>query len=301
MMTTITKEFTYNLPDDQYYQTNTLLKTANLTYTGPAVKYLQVDSETNYLTGSVISEAEFEDYNNEDDGFYAVEVDCSTNPLMCAIVNCPDHTTGQVDITEEVPGDTVSYVRADPPDPEHTYEVTGIEYNRATGNFVKPFPWKSPYVTWESTLQLRDIQLRNTDIRLSEDLTTSLYTSVANFKQYLRDFPVTFGAGWDIVIAAAGTGYAVGDRCLISDSIFKNNSAAPDIVIRVESVDDAGAITKISKQTSAHAYTYHNDAATYEDVYYTTDSASGTGLQITLTKVKTVDPWKITIKSSPLE
>ena len=39
-MTNITKEFTYNIADDIYSQTNELIQTATATYNGPAKNML---------------------------------------------------------------------------------------------------------------------------------------------------------------------------------------------------------------------------------------------------------------------
>lgn len=295
-MKNITVEFTYDLPDDQYYQTNELKKTGTLTYTGPETKYIQINSETNLMTGDTIEHDEFQDYNNEDDGYYAVEVDCSTNPLICAIVDAATQVTGTTIVTEEIPGDTVDYTRDDPPRPDHTYEVKQIKYDPVAKKFVKPYPWKQPYVTWEAVIAGRNSALKRSDLRLSEDLPTSLYNNIAEYRQYLRDFPEAFGAAWKISITAGGTGFIVGDRILISDSVYKNNSSTNDIVIRVTEVDDNGSITSISKESSVHAYKYHPEAGTYNDVYHTTNSVAGTGSVIQISKVKLIDPWKITMK-----
>jgi hypothetical protein len=296
-MTNITVEFTYDLPDDQYYTTNELKLTGALTYTGPAVKYLQVDRTTNKLTGYTIQQSEFEDYNNEDDGFYAVEVDCSTNPLMCALVGPVGELSGQKQIVEEIPGDSQDYVRDDPPAPNHTYNIKEIKYDISNKAFIKPFPWKGSdeMDSWESLISFRNTQLAASDLRVSEDLPESLYTTITAHRQYLRDFPTMFGAAWNINITNAGTGYQAGERILISDSVFKNNTAVNDIVIKIETVSATGEILTISRQSKVHAYTYHPEAATYDDVFYTTNSKDGTGAIIQLSKVKLVDPWKITM------
>lgn len=295
-MTNITVEFTYDLPDDQYYQTNVESKVGAITYTGPAKKYIQIDSETNLMTGQTIGYDEFQDYNNEDDGFYAVEVDCSTNPLLCAIVDTANHTTGYKDISEEIPGDSIDYVRSNPSPPDHTYEVKEIKYDPVAKKFLKPYAWKKPYVDWDLKIAIRNNALHRSDLRLSPDLPTSLYNEIAQYRQYLRDLPTEFGAAWNINITSGGTGFVVGDRLLISDSVYKNNTAVNDIVVKVEEVDENGAITAISRQSKVHAYNYHPEAATYNDVYHTTNSVAGSGAVLQLSKVKLVDPWKITIK-----
>ena len=76
-MATITREFTYNVTDDQYSQTNNNNSTATITYEGPDKKYIVVDRTTGKVTGRVIEESIWQDgeFNNQPDNDYAVEVD----------------------------------------------------------------------------------------------------------------------------------------------------------------------------------------------------------------------------------
>lgn len=297
-MENISKEFTYDLADDQYYQTNELKKTGTVTYEGPAKQYLIVDSFTNKLTGSIIAAEQYETYNDTNDEFYAIEVDCNTDPLICSLVDKGINEDLYPNVSEDIPGSEQPYVRDDPVMPDHTYEVKDIVYNKTTNNFERPFPWKKPYVTWEDNLTWRNLRLNSADRLLSEDLPTGIYNTVVEYKQYLRDYPATFGATFSVAVGTPGTGYSVGDRMLISDPVYKNNAAAPDILITVEEVSDNGGITKITK-SSTKAYDYHPAAGNYTDVFYTT-SSNGTGATFNMSKVKTVDPWKITPKEPPL-
>lgn len=297
-MENISKEFTYNLADDIYHQTNDLKKTATLTYNGPAKKYVVVDSSTNKLTGATITQEQYETFNETNDEMYAVEVDCDKDTLICSILNVAINPEDVPNISEAVPGSNIPYVRDEPVLPDHTYEATEITYNKGSQSFDKPFPWKKPYITWEDKIQARNVMLTNYDRRLSEDLPTDLYNTVANYKQYLRDFPVTFGAAWNLTFTDAGAGYSVGDRLLISDPAYKNGTPAADILVTVTAVDANGAITGFEK-TASYPYDYHPAAGTYNNVFYTSNS-SGTGAVIQLSKVKTVDPWKITPEEPPL-
>lgn len=297
-MQNISKEFTYNVADDQYYQTSELKKTATVTYVGPEKQYVIVDSSTNKLTGSIITQEMFETYNDTNTDFYAVEVDCATNPLICSLVDKGIDEDLYPNISEKIPGCDVPYVRDNPVMPDHTYERTEIEYDVAGKTFVKPFPWKKPYVTWGDRIAVRNFSLTTADRHLSEDLPTGLYNSMLAYKQYLRDFPAIFGATFSIEIATAGTGYSIGDRFLINDPVYKNNQSANDILVTVVAVNDAGGVTSVTK-TNTTAYSYHPEAGTYNDVFFVT-SSNGTGVTFNLLKVKTVDPWKITPKESPI-
>jgi len=300
-MQNISKEFTYNIADDQYYQTAELKKTGTVTYQGPAKQYLIIDSSTNKLTGSIIDEQQYETFNDTNDEMYAIEVDCNTNPLICSLIDKGINEDLYPNISEDIPGCETPYVRDDPAMPDHTYEVTGIVYNKQSQTFQKPFPWKQPYVTWQDRIHTRNISLAAYDHKLSEDLPAELYNTVVAYKQYLRDFPVTFGAAWNAIVTQGGTNFVIGDRILINDPCYKNGTSANDIILKVETVDaDTGAILTVSRQSTVHAYSYHPAAGTYTDVYHTTNSAAGTGAEFTLTKVKTVDPWKITPQEPPL-
>jgi len=300
-MQNISKEFTYNIADDQYYQTAELKKTGTITYEGPEKQYLIINSTTNKLTGAIIAEEQYETFNETNDEFYVVEVDCNTNPLICSLVGMGINEDLYPNISEDILGSNIPYVRDDPVMPDHTYEVKEITYDIAGQQFITPFAWKKPFVTWKDKITYRNTSLAAYDNKLSEDLPTAIYNKVAEYKQYLRDFPVTFGAAWDITVTAGGTGYVVGDRILISDPVYKNNTAASDIIVKVETVDNVtGEILTISRQSSVHAYAYHPAAGSYVDVYHTTNSATGAGSKFKLSKVKTVDPWKITPPEPPL-
>jgi hypothetical protein len=134
-MATITKEFTYNVTDDQYSQTNNNNSTATITYEGPDKKYIVVDRTTGKVTGRVIEESIWQDgeFNNQPDNDYAVEVDCNVNPLMCSLF--PQY--GRFDVeamptsSEDIPGSALPYVRNDPMLPDHVYEKEEIVYDFA--------------------------------------------------------------------------------------------------------------------------------------------------------------------------
>lgn len=303
-MENISKEFTYPVTDDQYSMSNEEGKTGTLTYNGPAKKYVVINRETNRMTGECITEQQFEsDFNENSDDAYAVEVDCDENTLVCALLasgGAGINPETVPEITEEIPGYPLAYKRNDPILPDHVYEVEEIEYDPATNLFVKPFPWKRPISTWEELLRLRNNNLANSDRNLSEDMPDSLYQKVSKYKQWLRDLPENFGVGWTVTIDEAGTGYVVGDRLLITDPRYKNGSNAPDILVTVTTVNDAGGITGFSRTTS-YAHEYHPLAGTYDNVFYSQNSQNGTGAEFSLSKVKLVQPWKINMLRNPVE
>lgn len=299
-MTNIKKNFTYDLPDDLYAQTNLGKKqVATLEYDGPETLYITVNTTTNKLVrGPSISAEAFATYNEDRTDQYAIAVDCNKDTLICALYDGIIDPDNIPNISEDIPGSDIPYVRDNPPMPDHTYEHSEIEYDRANGTFKKPLPWKKPFVTWQDKLDWRNTKLAAVDRTLSDDLPEALYAKVAEYKQYLRDFPAIFGAAFSVSIATAGSGYSVGDRMLISDPVYKNGQAISDILVTVTEVSATGEITAITK-TTTNAYEYHPAAGTYNNVFFTT-SSTGTGATFNMSKVKVVDPWKITPKEHPL-
>ena len=299
-MTDITKQFTYALADEIYSQTlGDAANTGTLTYTGPAKKFAIVDATTNKLTSASITEQQFETYNDTNTESYAVEINCDSDTLVCSLLEKDDFDIDSLPTSTEIVANSDPFITYDPVLPENTYEVSEIQYDRSNQSFVEPFPLKAPPTDWQLLLSLRSNMLNAADRTASDDLPTALLNKVIAHKQYLRDFPVTFGANWDVIIGTAGTGYVVGDRMLISDPVFKNGQSAPDILVTVSAVaDGTGAITAITK-SNTRAWDYHPLAGTYNNVYYTS-SAAGSGAVFNMSKVATIDPWKITPIEHPM-
>lgn len=294
-MNNITVNFTYDIADDQYYQTNDLKQTATLAYHGPEKIYIVVDAQTNNPTGSQIDSDRHQTFNDVDTRFYSVEVDCTTNPLLCSFYNGSIDPDSLEQLSEEIQ-ESIPYVRPNPPIPDHTYELREIVMDRSTGDMVRPLPWKKPHLTWADRITWRNNALRNTDRQMSEDLPEALYNKMLAHREYLRNFTETFGAAWTVTVTSGGSGYNVGDKLLISDPRPKAGQAVGDIMVTVTEVN-AGAITGI--KPGERLALHYPGAATVADVFFTTNG-TGTGASLTLSKVKTVDPWKITPKDSPL-
>lgn len=301
-MTTITREFTYKIADDIYSQTDLNQSTATATYVGPEKKYAIVSKLTNKFTGATITEEQHATYNTIEDNedFYSVELDANTSlVLVCAMLDGGINPIGLPTVSEDIPGQEAPFVRTEPVLPSDTYTLTEIKWDITTSNIVYPLPWAAePNGGWDNLIKYRNTKLAASDRTLTDDMPTDLYNEVLAYKQYLRDFPVTMGASWDVTVATAGANYTVGDRFLISDPVYKNGTAADDIMIKVTSVDEGtGAITGISKG-NATAYNYHPSAGTYNDVF-NVPSASGTGATFNMTKVATVPAGKVQPKEHP--
>lgn len=304
MAENIRVEFTYSIPDDQYYQTNDKQLTADWVYEGPSHKWIAVREEAEgddkpansplYSVPEEVAEAFNADLS---DGFYAVCVDCALEPELCIMVDGENPDT-RGEVSETLPDGSV-YTRSFPPLLDHTYDFRKITYDRENQQWVKPFPWKTTDRTWEELKKWRNNSLEQTDKRLSEDLPQALYTAFSEYRQYLRNFTETYGAAWTIT-ASGGTGYSVGDVIEISDGRLKNGQSVENPVITVTEVDDNGAVTAFKRTNYTAAYKHHPEAGTYENLT-TVTNGNGSGISVSATKIKTVDPWKITPKTAPVE
>jgi len=295
-MEDIRVQFTYDITDDQYSKTNVLENTATGEYYGPAKQYWVIDVETDKWTGEVVEKAVHDSYNDDlTDGRYSVEVDCASNPLLCSLWSTAHTTVNQVTISEDIPN-SIPYTREEPPDPIHTYERSAIYYNKALGKF-NSLEWKNPYVSWEQLLFVRDNKLRNSDRQMSEDLPESLYNAMSEYRTYLRDFTKTYGVSWIVSLDVGGSGYQIGDRIAITDTRLKDAQNISDVIVTVTAVDSNGAITEFS--TGSNRALHIESAVTYTNVYATTNGR-GSGAMFTARKNKTIKPWKITPKESPL-
>lgn len=193
----IKKTFTYDIPDDYLYQTNTKGLTGTYTYEGPDKLWIFVDKETNKIFGSLIyTDAEDGDSVPTPEAAYKVCVDANVDPeLVSMLFNVVDYSTLPT-VAEDLP-DGSQYVRPISPPPDHTYELNDCVYDPVAKAWVKPLPWKQPHMTWDELKQARNMMLLGTDKVLVQNLLTDEQKiEFEAYRQLLRDLPVTF-AGID--------------------------------------------------------------------------------------------------------
>jgi hypothetical protein len=99
-------------------------------------------------------------------------------------------------VTEQLP-DNTTYTRPIDQPPDHTYEFMECVYNTTTNQWVKPFPWKQPHVTWDEIKKARTSLLAASDKTLATTLMSDEDRATYEvYRKKLRDLPDVF-AGVD--------------------------------------------------------------------------------------------------------
>jgi hypothetical protein len=193
--TIITKTFTFPVPDAYLYQTDTLKKTCEWTYIGPDKVWIFIDN----ITKKIVSRFHYTEKDNGHDvptpeGMTKVLVDANVDPIIISLVHNEIDYGSLPHTVEQLPdGTTYGHPVNIPPD--HTYELTEIAYNTATGQFVKPYAWKPPHIDWETLKTVRVAGLASSDRKIRLALPEEV-AAWEEYRQKLRDLPATF-AGVD--------------------------------------------------------------------------------------------------------
>lgn len=189
--------FTYDIADQYLYQTNNLKRTAQWTYVGPDKFWVFVDASTNKLVNG--GRFHYTERDNGADvhtpeGQIKLMIDANVNPCMASLFH-NEATYGELPHTEEALPDDTWYGHPDPIPPDHTYELEDIMYDPVAGDWVKPFPWKKPHVTWDDLKQWRMNNLHRSDAMIANCMPEDV-PAWEEYRQKLRDLPQTF-AGID--------------------------------------------------------------------------------------------------------
>jgi hypothetical protein len=209
----ISVDFTYDMPDKYLYKTNELGLTADFTYTGPAKFWCYVNRQTGYVMPSYDQEA-YDGTLDQAERWHqqggqesaAILVDARKEPLLATLLwmklDQADYPQTEFTRTDIDPSDTtVYYSRATIPVPDHTYEVGEIKYDFIANDWVKPFPWKGPHMTFEQ-LDAASTSLISeageSIISYNEQGNTDMATKMTVFKEELEAIPTKFPRDtWD--------------------------------------------------------------------------------------------------------
>lgn len=195
-MNKIKKIFTYDIADDYLYQTNDLKKTAEWEYNGPDKLWVFVNKETNMLDpGMILTEDDNGEIYPTPLDKIKVMIDCNENPLLCTLVGGDDQKDYSLlpQYTEDLPTGQQYQRPLDPP-PDHTYDDQNIQFDVEKNEFITPYPWKQPHVTWEEIRVYRNNLLKNSDHNILPDMPESLQQQWNDWRQSLRDIPQSYGS-----------------------------------------------------------------------------------------------------------
>lgn len=208
-MKQITKDFTYDIPDEYLAQTKANGDTATASYTGPATLWVFVQEQTGENTSDAMQLDENWDGNDmpAPEGQVKVELDCEgADTLICGIFL--PHTVAvkdQVDVVRDLPEDYGKYSNPWPPTPDHAYErellvykpatadVSGVDDNHKGGEWELTF--KQPWMTWGKMTQLRNDLLNMSDGKLSFDQPDSVKQPWIDWRKKMRDMPTVWKRG----------------------------------------------------------------------------------------------------------
>lgn len=197
-MAEITKNFTYDTPNEYLSQSNSDGDTATASYTGPDRLYVFVDATTGKNTLSQNAPDEDFIYNPTTDttpeGERLVTLDCAgEDTLMCSIFLPHTVTLSQSEVVTALPEGYGNYSTQWPPMPDHAYERDLCVHDEDSNNWT--LTWKQPWQTWETLNQLRNDRLDSTDHRVAADMPDSVKQPWIDFRTKLRELPVTFKRG----------------------------------------------------------------------------------------------------------
>jgi len=191
-MANIQKTLTYSLPDVMYSSTTDLGKTSTMNYDGPSEIVLWIDKETGYLEQCHCHEEEPDCPLPLHLRREILKADTDVNTIKIALLwgGIEEPKVYEVSVG---PSDQPNAII---PDPTHIAEV----YNEYAlyDDYKKPLEFRkmerSAYVEgWNFLRQERNHRLSNSDGKLAEDMPDSLKQQWREYRQKLRDMPVT----WD--------------------------------------------------------------------------------------------------------
>lgn len=187
----IENTFEYEIADAYLHQTNKLKNTTTWTYKGPDKLWIFVDNATKKIMGRF-------HYTERDngadvptaDGQTKVLIDANYNPIIASLIhNETDY--GTLEHTEELLPNDTKYGHPVTIPPDHVYELSEITYDFETGEFIKPYPWKQPHVTFADIRKQRNGLLSISDMAIRTCAPTDI-SQWEEYRQLLRDVPSDF-------------------------------------------------------------------------------------------------------------
>ena len=216
-MTTINKTFRYDLPDDYLSQERSLGLQAEWTYEGPDKVWVFVD----YTTNKILISESFRPYDDENPekqyehlevytglNSYPALITYEEDPLLIAAIAQNVPFAAELPQKEyRLPGSTeVFYSRPNPTTPDHTIEMSNIEYDPKLKKWKKPFSWRISHITTDLFVQahtnilkdIKEIEKRFEENSWSEDKIISWNNYVSEFENVLVKYSDYLNTPWMI-------------------------------------------------------------------------------------------------------
>jgi len=315
-MAYIRKQFNYPKPDEYLGQFDNEQLEGTHTYEGPETMWVFIDNATNRIAPTGYMEEEDGLDFNPPINLRKVLVDCNENPIICSLME-QDHDDEEHETISETLPNGVEYVTyADPP-PDHTYEKFDIECN-SNNEFIKVksstkggtphYPWKQPHIKWPHLRRHRTSLLGWSDDKMNADMPADLLTAWKDYRQALRDIPVSYGDSFAVDITAGGSNYEVGDKIKFAKATLDNFIIADELIATVSTVN-SGAITAITLSSNQAIndgadIVMGREAKEFADATYTYEAKdggadAGTGAKFKVHKCQRYAAWKVDVPRSP--
>jgi hypothetical protein len=208
-MPMISMEWTYNLPNEYLVDHSfTAGKTRTTEYDGPDKIYLIINNETGKEEFGPITAEEKADGRPIPEGCRYVEVDCTTNPLVCQLkgpVIDEAEEDPEIDTWHPQSPDIPGYERYSygtpllPRDIYNKMELSVDENDNITIPVFTPVEILfggalTEMPNWDYAKKIRNHSLSSSDGAISEDMPVELKEKWKTYRQLLRDFPATMQA-----------------------------------------------------------------------------------------------------------
>lgn len=200
-MKTITKQFTFKIPNDYLSDDFSKGLTGTWTYKGPETVYLQIDKESGKEQGWCLWEPRDLErpcpLNIE-----RIKLECATNPLLAYICNDMDHpeeATFKANrkwvVQYQAPEGYKSLFKPEKLEPRDIYDEFNIRYDFLTGEFdlpVKTFASvfkNTDKANWDEIRRSRNSLLENSDGKIGNDVPKDIKDKWQKYRELLRDLP----------------------------------------------------------------------------------------------------------------
>jgi len=201
-ITTVERQLTYTCPNEMFSSSVSEGKTATINYTGPDRVWIMVDNDTGKISPPYYTSMEDGAEIPVPPGMTRVELSADNDEHLkiMGVMNRSliSEPVGAANLTETLP-DGTTYVYTEPMPLPSVHLLDDITYNFDSSSWT--IPYRSPQVTWDEVIQVRNNMLVASDGRIAPDMPDSVKQPWIEYRQLLRDLPTTLGKGTDNEVA----------------------------------------------------------------------------------------------------